>query len=109
MFVDVLLGRTLVAEHLPADEVLIRNHDTEASIRLRDALHLLEPATHVEKVLQRAEARHVVERAIPKGQRFPCPDRDLGMRRDLFGEFDRLIGEIDAHGVHVAGTRSGQQ
>jgi hypothetical protein len=52
VFIDVLLRGALVAQHLPSDEVLIRDHDTQARIRLRHALHLLESLAHVEKVLE---------------------------------------------------------
>jgi len=61
MFVDVLLGRALMAHHLPADEILIRHHDAEPAARLGDALHLFEPLAHVQKMLERSEAADAVE------------------------------------------------
>jgi hypothetical protein len=52
VLVDVLLRGALVAQHLPADEVLIGDHDAKARVRFRDALHFLEPGAHVEEVLE---------------------------------------------------------
>jgi hypothetical protein len=52
VFVDVLLGGALAPDHFPSDEILIRDHDAESRVRLRDALHLFESLAHVEKVLE---------------------------------------------------------
>src|SRR5258708_9608422 len=73
VLVDVLLRRALLTKHFPADEVLIGHHDAEARPGFRDALHFFQPQPHVQKVLERAEARDVVECASAEGESPPCP------------------------------------
>src|SRR6267142_307243 len=90
-----------MAEHLPADEFFVGDHDAEACVRLRDPLHLLESLTHIEKMLERAEAAHVVERAALESERLPCSDGDARPRGDALREPDGFIREIDAHGVNA--------
>ena len=52
IFVDVLLCGALAADHLPANEILVRHHDAEARVWFGDALHFFKPPPHVEEVLE---------------------------------------------------------
>src|SRR6266550_5658180 len=61
LLVDVLLCRALVAEDSPPEEILVRHHDTEAGRRPGHAQHFAQALCHIEEVLERAEAGHVVE------------------------------------------------
>src|SRR5260221_7174005 len=109
MFVDVLLGGALVSQHFPTDEVLVRHHDAEARVKLRDAEHLLDALAHVEEVFQRTEAADVVEGAALEGELLPCPDRQPCRRRDAPGDPDCLVREVHADGVDPAGTGGFEQ
>jgi hypothetical protein len=109
MFVDVLLRGALVAQHLPPDEVLVRHHDAKARVGLRDAQHLLDAASHVEEVLEGAEAADVVEGGIPEGELLPCPDGEAGAGRDLLRDAHRLIRQIDADRIEPPIARRFEQ
>ena len=109
MLVDVLLSRALMADHLPADEILIGHHDAEAGRGLRDPLHLLEALAHVEEVLQGSQTGDVVERSVTEREGLPRPDGDLGSGRDALREPDGFIGEIDTDGFDTAIARRREQ
>jgi len=109
VLVDVLLCGALVAQHLPADEILVRDHDAEARGGLRDAFHLFEALPHIEEVFEGAEAADVVEGAVAERERLPCPDGDLRAGREALGELHRFVGEVDADCVYCAVPRGGKQ
>src|SRR5258706_12189652 len=74
VLVDVPLRRALVTKHFPADEILVGHHDAEARPGSRDALHFFQSLPHVQKVLERAETRDVVEGRAAKRERLPGSD-----------------------------------